>query len=193
MSISDIKENVLDFKNPSQFREWLSFNADKEKECYLLLKRGRPKDDGNFYYLDAIEVALCFGWIDSKVCDINGLKYQRFSPRNKNGFWSELNKERCRRLIKLGLMTPLGLKVLPPLDEEFNFDNEVIKILKNNELLEVFYSFPLLYQKIRIYNILFYKDKNIDTYKKALNHLIEETKKGKMYGEWSDYGRLINY
>ena len=106
-------ENVLKIQNNAEFREWLEKHSAEETECWVVLRRGKPKDDGNFYYLDAVEAALSFGWIDSTQKIVDGVHYQRFSPRKKNSPWSELNKERVRRLEKLGLMTESGRAVLP--------------------------------------------------------------------------------
>ena len=89
-------------------------------------------------------------------------------------------------------MTEAGFKVLPPLDN-YIFDDDVVNELKMASMWDNFTNFPLLYQKIRIYNVSFYKNKNKQTYNKALNHLIEMTKINKMYGNWNDYGRLLNY
>ena len=183
--------NLLTCKNRYEFRDWLKIHHKEEKECFLILKRGKPVDDNTFYYLDAVEEALCFGWIDSTTKNINGVTYQRFSPRKKNSPWSELNKERAKRLIKLGLMTPAGRKILPK--GKFKIDEEIISALKEARCYKTFKSFHPLYQRVRAYNIMFYKDIDISLYNKALNHLIEETKKGKMFGEWNDYGRLLDY
>ncbi len=189
-----MNNNILDVTNRYEFREWLSINSLKEKECYIVCKRGKPIDDNIFYYIDAVEEALCFGWIDSTYKKIDGVLMQRFSPRTKNSPWSELNKERARRLIKLGLMTNEGLKVLPNLDlSSYKIDDEITKALKKNRCYSTFKSFPPLYQHIRAYNVSFYKKRNLNMYNKSLNHLIEETKKNNMFGEWNDYGRLIDY
>ncbi|MBR3311165.1 MAG: hypothetical protein IKG15_04980 [Solobacterium sp.] len=107
-------KNILDIKNRRQFREWLMLHSETETSCWVDVKRGRPQDDDVFYYLDAVEEALCFGWIDSRQKLINGRRMQRFSPRKKYSPWTELNKERVRRLEKLGLMTDAGRAVLPP-------------------------------------------------------------------------------
>ena len=187
-------DNILNITNKKDFREWLSKNASKEKECWIQVKRGKPIDNNIFYYLDAVEVALCFGWIDSTHKEIDGIRYQRFSPRSKNSPWTELNKERCRRLIKLGLMTELGYKVLPSLGpRSFKIDEDIEKSLKEARCYSKFKSFHPLYQRIRAYNVYFYKSRNKEMYEQTLNHLIEETKKGNMFGEWNDYGRLLNY
>ena len=75
---------ILKVKNRKEFRRWLTKNHDKEIECYVKLKRGKPADDESFYYIDAVEEALCFGWIDSTLRKIDGVAYQRFSKRRKN-------------------------------------------------------------------------------------------------------------
>ena len=185
--------NVLNISSREEFRNWLSTNSKIAKECYLKVKRIKP-DGISFTYLDAVEEALCFGWIDSTLKVIDGISYQRFSPRNKKSPWTELNKERARRLIKLGLMNKEGYKVLPPLGpRSFKMDEDVINELKKNRCYKIFKSFPPLYQRVRAYNVAFYKKMGKDVYHKVLDHFILETKKGKMYGEWNDYGRLLDY
>ena len=91
--------NLLDVKNRDEFREWLEKNYMEETECWVAVKRGRPKGDDTFWYVDAVEEAMCFGWIDGitkKISD--NVTVQKFVPRQKCSFWSELNKERCRRM-----------------------------------------------------------------------------------------------
>ena len=187
-------ENKLIINNRFDFRKWLFINATKEQECWLGVKRGKPVDDNIFYYLDAVEEALCFGWIDSIWKNIDGVMWSKFTPRKKNSPWTELNKERVRRLEKLGLMTDAGRKVLPPMGpRSFKINLDVEKALKEAKIYSIFKSFPPLYQRVRTYNVAFYKKINIVQYQKALNHLIEQTKKRNMFGEWNDYGRLLNY
>lgn len=184
-------QNILTVKNRNEFREWLQVHAAEEKECWVALKRRRPKDDGAFYYLDAVEEALCFGWIDSTQKLVDGVRYQRFSPRKKNGLWTELNKERVRRLEKLGLMTEAGRKVLP--DMSFTPDEDVVNALKSAGVFEKLGEFHPLYVRVRLYNVAFYKSRDAQAYERALAHLIDKTRKGKMFGEWNDYGRLLEY
>lgn len=187
-------KNILYINNRRDFRSWLESNAEAESECYVAVKRGRPKGENVFYYLDAVEEALCFGWIDSTAKEIGGKRMQRFSPRRKNSPWTELNKERVRRLEKLGLMTNLGRKVLPPMGKNgFKIDPDIEAAMKRARVWTIFKSFPPLYQRVRAYNVTFYKKRSPEAYEKALSHLISETKKGKLFGEWNDYGRLLNY
>ena len=184
-------KNILDVGTRVEFREWLSEHHATEKECYVAVKRGKPSGEDTLFYLDAVEEALCFGWIDSTARTIDGVGMQRFSPRSKKSNWTELNKERCRRLIRLGLMTEAGLAVMPDLDTPFVVDKDVECALKEARVWTKFKSLPPLYQRIRAYNLAFYKKRNPDTYTRMLRHTIEATKEGKTFGEWNDYGRLI--
>lgn len=184
---------ILAVSNRKEFREWLTFHPEAS-ECWIEVKRGRPTESTTFYYLDAVEEALCFGWIDSTNKEINGVRMQRFTPRKKNSPWTELNKERVRRLETLGMMTDRGREVLPPMGpRSFKIDQEIENTLKIARCWSKFRSFPPLYQRIRAYNVMFHKKRNPEMYKQMLNHLIEETKAGRMFGEWNDYGRLLNY
>ena len=186
--------NILDVNNRTDFRAWLNEHSNTETECWISVKRGKPTDDTLFYYLDAVEEALCFGWIDSTHKEINGKRMQRFSPRKKNSPWTELNKERVRRLEKLGLMTDAGRAVLPPMGvRSFKIDKDIESAMKQARAWSKFKSFPPLYQRVRAYNDVFYKTRNKKAYDKALTHLIEETKKGNLFGEWNDYRRLLDY
>ena len=185
-------KNILIIHKRSDFRQWLLNNHSSESECWVKIKRGKPSDDEHLWYIDAVEEALCFGWIDSTMQTIDGHLLQRFSPRRKNSHWTELNKERCRRLEQLGLMTDAGRASLPKMhSRSFKFDTDFVNALKQARVWSKFKQFPLLYQRIRANNLSFTKVKNPQNYSKALTRLIEETKKGRTYGEWNDYGRLL--
>ncbi len=147
--------NVLDLSTRQQFREWLSCNAQSERECHVCAKRGRPASDEVFWYLDAVEEALCFGWIDSTIRTIDGRTMQRFSPRNKNGNWTEQNKERVRRLEKPGLMTDAGRAVLPSdMDVgSFRIDEDIENALESEGVLDTFRTFHPLYQRSALPNL----------------------------------------
>lgn len=189
-----LERNILTAGTREEFREWLSAHHDTELECWVEVKHGRPVDDAHFWYLDAVEEALCFGWIDSQHKAIGRRRMQRFTPRKKNSPWTELNKERVRRLEKLGLMTDAGRRVLPAMGQRsFRIDADVEAALKQAHCWTQFKKFTPLYQRIRAYNIAFYKKRNPAMYQQTLQHLTRETKKGRMFGEWNDYGRLIEY
>lgn len=188
-------KNLLNAKNREELREWLENNYKTEKECWVIVKRGRPKDDDTFWYIDAVEEAMCFGWIDSTTKKLDsGITAQKLAPRRKGSLWSELNKERCRRMEKLGRMTEAGRSVLPDMSPTgFVIDDEILKALKADPVVwENFQKFPPLYQRVRIDTIQI-KRKQPELFQSRLQKLIENTKEGIMYGEWNDNGRLVNY
>lgn len=185
--------NVLNCDTKEEFYDWLKKNHNKQDECFIECKKGKIKENNDiFYYIDAVYMALCFGWIDSTQKVINGIRYQRFGPRKKKSHWSELNKARCKWLIENDLMTDDGLKCLPDLNEAFEIDKDILKLLKKDkETWENYKNFPELYKRVRIGNIQREKKKS-DAYNKALKHFLEETKDNNMYGDWDDNGRLRN-
>jgi len=104
---------TLYIKNRDEWRQWLSENHATAKEIWLI---SYSKDSGkrSILYLHAVEEALCFGWIDGIAKKIDDERLaQRFTPRRPKSNWTELNKERAKRLIQSGKMTEAGLKVLP--------------------------------------------------------------------------------
>ena len=187
-------KNVLAIDNRVDFRCWLADNSSSESECWVQAKRGKPAGEERLYYIDAVEEALCFGWVDSMTKMVDGKQMQRFSPRARGSAWTELNKERVRRLEKLGLMTDAGRRVLPKMEpRSFKIDADVEHALKQARVYSKFKRFPPLYQRVRAYNTAFYKKRDECAYEKALARLIEQTRQGKMYGEWNDWGRLLDY
>lgn len=122
----------------------------------------------------------------------NGITAQRLAPRRKNSIWSELNKERCRRMERLGRMTHAGRAVLPDMSENgFVIDKVILEALqKDAEIWENFQKFPPLYQRVRIDTIQI-KKKQPALFQSRLQKLLDNSKKGIMYGEWNDNGRLL--
>lgn len=186
-------KNILDIKDRNDFRVWLMKNSTVEKECWIAVKRGKTPPEDALWYLDAVEEALCFGWIDSTLKRVDGVALQRFGPRVKSGRWTELNKERCRRLEKLGKMTDLGRAVCPDLDAEFVIITEITDALSDNQpAWENFRSFPALYQRVRVDNIQRVMSCR-ELFSSRLNKLIEASGRGEMIGDWHDCGRLLDY
>lgn len=187
--------NLLNAKNRNELRQWLEQNHIIETECWVVVKRGKPKNDETFWYIDAVEEAMCFGWIDSTTKKLDsGITAQKLVPRRAGSLWSELNKERCRRMEKLGKMTEAGRAVLPDMSlEGFVIDKVILEALQADESVwKNFNKFPHLYQRVRIDTIQI-KKKQPQLFQSRLQKLIENTKKGVMYGEWNDNGRLIDY
>ena len=192
-----VPEIILsDVRDRQAFRVWLEANHASAPECWLDVRRGRPVYEGEgagvFWYLDAVEEALCFGWVDSVHKEVDGVRLQRFSPRKPKSPWTELNKERVRRLERLGLMTDAGRAVLPKMGpRSFRVDADLERALKDARCWSKFRSFPALYQRVRAYNVTFYKTRDEGVYERGVENLIAHTRRGEMYGEWNDYGRLL--
>jgi uncharacterized protein YdeI (YjbR/CyaY-like superfamily) len=95
-----------------EWRAWLAQNHAQETEVWLIFHK-KASGKARLPYEDAVEEALCYGWIDSLVRRIDEQKYaQKFTPRKSGSKWSELNKERVRRLLAAGKMTKAGKAVL---------------------------------------------------------------------------------
>lgn len=104
-------ENLITAKSRKALRAWLQENCKTEKSCWVLVSM-TPNPE-TLLYLDVVEECLCFGWIDGVKKKVSETELaQRLSPRSKRSSWTELNKERVRRLDKLGLMSDEGRKVL---------------------------------------------------------------------------------
>jgi uncharacterized protein YdeI (YjbR/CyaY-like superfamily) len=98
--------------NCQQWRAWLHENHDKEVSIWLIYHKKAAGITG-ITYAEAVEEALCFGWIDSKAKPLNETQYMQFFGRRKKGSgWSKVNKERIERLIANGQMTKAGLDVI---------------------------------------------------------------------------------
>ena len=97
-----------------EFRKWLLQNHQTKKEIWLIqYKKATKKPSIN--YVEAVEEALCFGWIDGLEKGMDAERYAlRFSPRRPKSNWTNTNKDRARRMIAEGRMTQAGRAALPP-------------------------------------------------------------------------------
>jgi uncharacterized protein YdeI (YjbR/CyaY-like superfamily) len=95
-------------ENRDDWRDWLRVNhADKPEVWVVFFKKTAPKT--NLSYNDAVEEALCFGWVDGMKRSIDEHRYMhRFTPRKPDSKWSPSNKERVRRMVDAGLMMAAG-------------------------------------------------------------------------------------
>ena len=189
--------NLLDIHTREELYAWYLENHDKVSDFWLRINRAREPFPGVVGYVDAVEVALCFGWIDSTQKRIDdGKPIQHFTPRRKRSNWCWNNIERCRRLIDLSEMTPAGLAVLPEHDpKNFVFEEWVINALKADPIVwKNFNSFPGVYQRIKVDRIQHYNNTKRPEYAMhMLQMLIDDTRKGKMQPGWDDGGKLLEY
>jgi uncharacterized protein YdeI (YjbR/CyaY-like superfamily) len=174
--------------NRKDWRSWLKKNHSKEKEIWLIYCR---KSSGKLRipYNDAVEEALCYGWIDSTYKRIDDESFaQRFTPRRNNSVLSEANKERIRRLIKNKLMTQTGLKAVSHVfdknyKEKFVISKDILKALKSNEQTwKNFQKFSIGYKRVRIGYIEDVRMYDKKIFQNRLNNFIKMTAKNKKFG-----------
>ena len=97
-----------------EFRKWLLQNHQTKKEIWLIQYKKAAKKP-SIKYVEAVEEALCFGWIDGLEKGMDAERYAlRFSPRRPKSNWTNTNKDRARRMIAEGRMTQAGRAALPP-------------------------------------------------------------------------------
>ena len=106
--------NLLEFHHRGQLYDWLRDNSLTEKECWVTTNRSKTLRDDAIPYVEVVETALCFGWIDSTVKRLpDGRHAQRLSPRRKSSHWTDNNLRRCQKMIDQGLMTQAGIYAMP--------------------------------------------------------------------------------
>ena len=110
---------TLDVRNCEQWREWLAKHHDSESEVWLVFHKrqtGRP----SIAYDEAVDEALCFGWIDSLIKRLDDDRYARkFTPRKPDSRWSTANHKLHAQLRASGRLTRAGLKRAPT-DRSYN-------------------------------------------------------------------------
>ena len=122
---------ALFFKNRIQWRKWLEQNHDQASEALVIHYR---KDSGKkgLNHLEAVEEALCFGWIDSILRRMDNERFVlKYTPRKANSVWSKVNKEKAEQLIKAGLMTTAGIVKIEEAKKNGNWDNAYTSLIKD--------------------------------------------------------------
>jgi uncharacterized protein YdeI (YjbR/CyaY-like superfamily) len=108
----DVLES-LTLHKPEDFRSWLQENHRTKIEIWLIFYK-KSSGRQTLTIAQAVEEALCFGWIQSRLKPLEPGKFAvRFSPRHKGSYWSLPNLKRVRKLIEEGRMTEAGMAVLP--------------------------------------------------------------------------------
>jgi uncharacterized protein YdeI (YjbR/CyaY-like superfamily) len=113
---------TLFFKYREDWRLWLEENHKSVSEVWIVYYKKHTKKQ-SVTYNDAVEEALCFGWIDSLVKSIDSESYmQKYTPRKSNSVWSLVNKKRIEKMITENKMTPAGFKMVEIAKKNGNWD-----------------------------------------------------------------------
>lgn len=169
--------------DPKEWRVWLDKHYKTEKEIWLIYYKkhtGKPR----ISYNDAVEQALCFGWIDSTVRKLDEDRTaQRFSPRKSRGGFSQPNIERLRYLVGQGNVVDEVVETLGDvLEQEFVFPPDILDAIKTDELAwENYQNFSETYKRIRIAFIEAAR-KRPEEFQKRLRYFIKMTRRNKLIG-----------
>ncbi len=178
---SPSSDQTLYIHKRNEWRRWLAENFESKPEIWLVYPKvatGKPI----LPYNDAVEEALCFGWIDSirKALD-NHHSIQRFTPRRKGSGFSQPNIERLTWLRKEGLLHPSVKDVVDEvLSRPFQFPEDIIDLIKEDPVAwENYKGFSPGYQRIRI-AFIDYARKRPDEFEKRLKNFLEKTRKNEL-------------
>ncbi len=169
------------FIDRKEWRKWLEVNFDTENDIWLEypLKKTNKK---RILYNDAVEEALCFGWIDSTVKSLNETtSIQRFCKRNKNSAFSQPNIERLKWLLKNNLVhVSIKHEVQKIVQQKFIFPKDIItKLHEDKDVWENYQNFTEPYKRIRIAYIQSAR-KRPDEFERRMNSFISKTKENKL-------------
>jgi len=183
---------ILEFKTAKTFETWLAKNHDNSNGLWLKIFK---KDSGikTISYAEALDVALCYGWIDGQKQAFDEEAWlQKFSPRGAKSIWSKINTEHVERLIKEGRMKPAGLKAVEKAKADGRWEKayessskitipeDFLKELSKNKKAEAFFKGL---NKTNLFSIGFRLQtaKKQETREKRMKDIIEMLAKGEKF------------
>jgi uncharacterized protein YdeI (YjbR/CyaY-like superfamily) len=180
------------FRTPDAFRQWLEKHHATERELLVGFYR-KSTGRQSITWKEAVDQALCFGWIDGVRRSIDADSYyNRFTPRKRKSNWSRINIARVDELIAEGLMRPSGLAAFEARDaeadakysferENVQLDGEYAKRLRANEAAAgFFYAQPPSYRKTATWWVI--SAKREETRLRRLQQLIDDSAAGRRIG-----------
>ncbi|HEY5999537.1 MAG TPA: YdeI/OmpD-associated family protein [bacterium] len=174
---------LLEVVTRRAWRAWLKAHAGTASETWLVFWK-KHTGHATLVYNDAVEEALCFGWIDSTVRRLDDDRYaQRFTPRRPGRPYSQANKERLRYLAAKGLVAPAVLATLDFLDEkDFPIAADILAALKAEPAAwRNFQRFPPAYVRIRV-GFVEGARRRPQEFAKRLRHFVRMTKENRRFG-----------
>jgi uncharacterized protein YdeI (YjbR/CyaY-like superfamily) len=183
---------IIEFKTAEKFETWLEKNQENSNGLWLKIFK---KDSGikTISYAEALDVALCYGWIDGQKKTFDELAYlQKFCPRREKSIWSKINIGHVERLIEAGRMKPAGLKAIEKAKANGNWEKaydspskmtipeDFLKELRKNKKAEAFYKGL---NKTNLFSIGFRLQtaKKQETREKRMKEIIEMLARGEKF------------
>ena len=175
------KEGILNITTRAEWRNWLENNFDTKQEVWLVYAK-KSTGKQRIQYNDAVEEALCFGWIDStnKTLD-NDHTIQRFTPRKPKSSYSQPNIERLKRLAENNLIHSSILKTVDEIiPQEFVFPQDILDEIKRDKTVwNNYIKFSESYKRIRVAYIDSAR-KRPEEFTKRLTNFIQKTRENKL-------------
>lgn len=180
--------NTVFCRNRDEWREWLLKNHDKEFEVWLIYMKKHTKKQ-TVSYNDAVEEAICFGWIDSLVKRIDNASYmQKFTPRKPKSVWSLVNKKRVEKMILENKMTTAGIELVEIAKKNGQWDkaySSKTKFKMQDQLLDALKANPTAHKNFKNFppssrnNYIGYiiSAKREDTIKRRIDYVVERSEK----------------
>ena len=175
----------------NEWRSYLESRFETSSEIWFIFPK-KNSGEKSLSYNDAVEEALCFGWIDGRAGTLDeNHQLRRFTPRRKGSSYSQPNIERLIWLDSQGLIHPsVRESVLPIIEAPFVFPKDIMEeIEKDEEVYENFKGFSDSYKRIRIAYIDAAR-KRPEEFQKRLNNFIEKTRANKLI---TGYGGVDKY
>jgi uncharacterized protein YdeI (YjbR/CyaY-like superfamily) len=176
------------FSSPQDFYDWLEENHETSDEVYVgFFKQHTGKRAMS--WSEAVDQALCFGWIDTRSNSIDEDRYmQRFTPRKPGSNWSKINVEKVAKLREAGLMRPAGLAAFERRSNGrtgvYSFENETelapeyeARLRANRAAADYFDSRPPWYRRTAVHLVM--SAKREETRERRLEQLIEDSAAGR--------------
>jgi uncharacterized protein YdeI (YjbR/CyaY-like superfamily) len=176
------------FKTAAEFRAWLDENHDRVPELYVGLRKKHSRKP-SITYSEAVEEALCFGWIDGVTRRVDDDSYAiRFTPRRPGSAWSKINVQRVEELTKRRRMKPAGhaaFNARDPAKPGYSYEDAPKKLSRayerefraKPEAWEFFQDQPPGYRRVASYWVM--SAKKEETKRRRLTKLIEESAAGR--------------
>jgi uncharacterized protein YdeI (YjbR/CyaY-like superfamily) len=176
------RDNLRFFRTSAELRRWLDKNHDKAQELWIGFYR-KDSGKGGITYPQALDEALCYGWIDGIRKKLDDTSFTtRFTPRKKKSIWSNVNVRHVERLTKEGRMMPPGVAAFAAKDEKrtgvYSFEREAAeldpamkkKFRQNPKAWKFFESQPPYYRKLSAWYVI--SARRDETREKRLSELI---------------------
>ena len=183
---------IIEFETAGAFEIWLEAHQDHSEGFWLKIFK-KNANTKTISYAEALDVALCYGWIDSQKKALDAYAYlQKFSPRRAKSIWSKVNIGHTERLIREGRMRPAGLKAIEKAKEDGSWEKaydpsskmtipaDFLKELSKNKQAEAFF---MSLNKANLFAIGFRLQtaKKQETREKRMKEMLEMMAKGEKF------------